>query len=157
MRTVAVLLLALMVLGCTPNVRPDSYSVGSVGQVNRSIGGVVISTRQVHIDGSQGGGAAAGGAMGAVAGSQVGGSDAAGAVGAIGGLVIGAIAGAAAERKLSDQTGVEYVVETMNGNLMTVVQGADPSFAPGDNVLILYGSPARVIADPRAGGQRPSR
>lgn len=93
--------------------------------------------------------------MGAVAGSQVGGSDAAGAVGAIGGLVIGAIAGAAAERKLSDQIGMEYVVETMNGNLMTVVQGADPPFAPGDSVLILYGSPARVIADPRAGAQRP--
>lgn len=151
MKRLSIFALALLVLGCTPNVRPDSYSVGSVGQVNRSISGVVVSARQVHIDGSQGGGAAAGGAMGAVAGSQVGGSDAAGAVGAIGGLVVGAIAGAAAERKLSEQTGMEYVVETSNGNLMTVVQGADPIFASGDNVLILYGSPARVIADPRAG------
>lgn len=151
MRVAAILLLALMVLGCTPNVRPDSYSVGSVGQVNRSIGGVVVSARQVHIDGSQGGGAAAGGAMGAVAGSQIGGSDAAGAVGAIGGLVVGTIAGAATERRLSEQMGMEYVVETSNGNLMTVVQGADPVFYPGDSVLILYGNPARVIADPRAG------
>lgn len=149
MRTLAVTFLVLMVLGCTPNVRPDTYSVGSVGQVNRSVGGIVISARSVHIDGSQGGGAAAGGAVGAVAGSQIGGSDAAGAVGAIGGLVVGAIAGAATERRLSEQTGMEYVVETTNGNLMTVVQGADPTFAPGDNVLILYGSPARVIADPR--------
>lgn len=87
--------------------------------------------------------------MGAVAGSQVGGSDAANVVGAIGGLVVGAIAGAATERNVSSQMGMEYVVETVNGNLMTVVQGAEPAFVPGMRVLVLYGSPARIIADPR--------
>lgn len=150
MRGPVLLLVALLVAGCTPNVRPDSYSIGSVGQVNRSVGGVVVSAREVHIDGSRGGGAAAGGAVGAVAGSQVGGSDAANAVGALGGLVVGAIAGAAVERNVSSQMGMEYVVETVNGNLMTVVQGAEPVFVPGTKVLVLYGSPARVIADPRA-------
>ncbi|MGY1521529.1 hypothetical protein [Luteimonas sp. A482] len=91
----------------------------------------------------------AGGAAGAVAGSQIGGSDAAGAVGAIGGLVVGAIAGAAVERSASATSGIEYVVETSNGNMMTVVQGADPALHLGQRVLILYGSPARIIADPR--------
>lgn len=153
MRTFALVICVSAMLACTPNVRPDSYSIGSVGQVNRSVGGVIVSARSVHIDGSQGGGAAAGGAVGAMAGSQVGGSDAAGAVGAVGGLVIGAIAGAAAERRISSQTGMEYVVETVNGNLMTVVQGLDPALAPGQKVLILYGSPARVIADPRGAGR----
>lgn len=150
MRILVLVLACLVAVACMPNVRPDSYSVGSVGQVNRSVGGVVVSARQVHIDGSRGGGAAAGGAVGAVAGSQVGGSDAANAVGAIGGLVVGAIAGAAAERNVSSQMGMEYVVETVNGNLMTVVQGAEPAFAPGMRVLVLYGSPARIIADPRS-------
>ncbi|UNK41248.1 hypothetical protein MNO14_09645 [Luteimonas sp. S4-F44] len=141
--------MALMTAGCVPNVRPDSYSIGSVGQVNRTTEGTIISARTVIIDGSRGGGAAAGGAAGAVAGSQIGGSDAAGAVGAIGGLVVGAIAGAAVERSASTQHGIEYVVETSNGNLMTVVQGADPALPPGSKVLVLYGSPARIIADPR--------
>jgi len=141
--------LACAAAACAPDVRPDSYSVGNVGQVNRTVGGVIVSARPVSIDGSRGGGAMAGGAAGAVAGSQIGGSDAAGAVGAIGGLVVGAIAGAAIERGTSATTGIEYVVETTNGNLMTVVQGAEPSLAAGQRVLVLYGSPARVIADPR--------
>lgn len=91
----------------------------------------------------------AGGAAGAVAGSQIGGSEAAGAVGAIGGLVVGAVAGAAMERSASSQAGREYVVETSNGALMTIVQGEEPALGVGQRVLVLYGNPARVIADPR--------
>ncbi len=41
------------------------------------------------------------------------------------------------------------VVQTENGNLMTVVQGPDPVFSTGMRVLVLYGSPSRIIADPR--------
>jgi len=41
------------------------------------------------------------------------------------------------------------VVQTQNGNLMTVVQGPDPVFSTGMRVLVLYGSPSRIIADPR--------
>lgn len=148
-RALLVLTISFLSAACVPDVRPESYSIGSVGQVNRSTSGVIISARSVSIDGSRGGGAAAGGAIGAIAGSQVGGSDAASAAAAIGGLVVGTIAGAASERKLSGQLGVEYVVETSNGNLMTIVQGAHPTFATGQKVLVLYGSPARVIADPR--------
>lgn len=141
--------LAAALAGCTPNVRTDSYSIGSVGQVNRTVAGVVISVRSVAIDGSQGGGAVAGATAGGVAGATIGGSDAASAVGAIGGIVVGAIAGAATERSLSNTRGLEYVVQTDNGNLMTVVQGPEPVYTAGARVLVLYGSPSRVIADPR--------
>lgn len=147
----ALLLAPFLLSACAPNVRTDSYSVGSVGQVNRTVSGSVISVRSVSIDGSRGGGAAAGGAIGGVAGSTMGGSSEAAVIGAIGGLVIGAIAGAAAERSVSNTTGLEYVVQTENGNLMTVVQGPDPVFEVGHSVLVLYGSPSRVIADPRKG------
>lgn len=146
---VGLLLLPLLLAGCAPNVRTDSYSVGSVGQVNRTVSGEIVSVRPVVIDGTRGGGAAAGGAIGGVAGSTVGGSGEAAAIGAIGGLVIGAIAGAAGERAASKTTGLEYVVQTENGTLMTVVQGPDPVFEVGRAVLVLYGSPSRVIADPR--------
>lgn len=141
--------LVLLVAGCVPNVRPDSYSVGSVGQVNRSVAGVIVSARVVSIDGTSGGGAAAGGVAGAIGGSSVGGGSRANAIGAVGGAVVGAIAGAAIERSASEQTGMEYVVQTSNGNLMTIVQGRDGALPVGASVLVLYGSPARVIPDPR--------
>jgi len=148
-RACLALFVAAALSACAPNVRTDSYSIGSVGQVNRTVAGVVISVRSVSIDGSQGGGAAAGAAAGGVAGSTIGGSDRANAVGAIGGIVVGAIAGAATERSVSATRGLEYVVQTENGNLMTVVQGPEPAYATGSRVLVLYGSPSRVIADPR--------
>jgi outer membrane lipoprotein SlyB len=140
---------SLMASGCMPNVQPSSYSIGSVGQVNRTIAAVVISARTVSIDGSTGAGAGVGGVAGAVAGSSVGGGDRANALGAVGGALAGAIIGAAVERSTSGQQGMEYVVQTANGNLMTVVQGSDPRFGVGARVLVLYGSPARVIQDPR--------
>lgn len=146
-RLLAVAGMLLVATACVPNVRPDSYGVGSVGQVNRSVRATVISARVVHVDGARGGGAAAGGAAGALAGSYTGGSDRANLIGAVGGLVVGSIAGAAAERGLSDQEAMEYVVETSNGNLLTIVQGLEGAHAVGDRVLVLYGSPARVIAD----------
>jgi outer membrane lipoprotein SlyB len=52
------------------------------------------------------------------------------------------------ERGQTEYSGFEYVVETSNGNLMTLVQGS-PTLNVGDRVLILYGSPSRLIADPR--------
>ncbi|ASK91859.1 MULTISPECIES: outer membrane lipoprotein [Xanthomonas] len=143
------LLLVLLLAACAPNVRPDSYGVGAVGQVNRTVSGVIVSARLVSIDGTQGGGAVAGAGMGSLAGSSLGGSGRANAAGAIGGMVVGAIAGAAAERGVSRTQGREYVVQTENGNLMTIVQGADPELPVGQRVLVLYGSPARVIVDPR--------
>jgi outer membrane lipoprotein SlyB len=72
-------------------------------------------------------------------------------VGAIGGAVIGGLAGAAIESSATQQKGLEYVVETENGNLMTIVQGTNPAFMEGQRVLVLYGTPSRLIADPRRG------
>lgn len=140
---------ALGLAACAAHTSPNSYSIGSVGQVNRSIAAIVISTRPVDINGGTGAGGAAGGALGATAGSGLGGSDRAHLAGGIAGAVVGAIAGAAIERGATMQTGIEYVVQTENNNLMTIVQGSSPAFAANDKVLVLYGSPARIIADPR--------
>lgn len=148
-RTLALAAVIATLAACAPNVRPDSYSIGSVGLVNRSIAAVVVSARSVSIDGTTGGGAAAGGLAGAVGGSSVGGGSRANALGAVGGAVVGSIVGAAIERSASHTEGMEYVVETSNGNLMTVVQGAETILSVGSHVLVLYGSPARIIIDPR--------
>lgn len=137
--------------GCAANISPQTYSVGTVGQVNRTIAATVISSRSVDVAGTTGVGGTAGAATGAVVGSSAGGRHSrANIVGAIGGAVIGGLAGAAVEANATQQKGMEYVVETENGNLMTLVQGLEPIFVIGQKVLVLYGSPSRLIADPRA-------
>ena len=148
-----VLLVAIALLaGCVANISPNAYSVSSVGQVNRSVAATIISVRDVDVSGTTGTGATVGVAAGATAGSAIGGGARANILGAIGGAVVGGLAGAAMERNATKQTAVEYVVQTVNGNLMTIVQGTDPRLAEGDSVLVLYGSPSRLIADPRVQG-----
>ncbi len=142
---------ASMLGACKQNISPQTYSVGSVGQVNRTVPATVIGAREVDIAGTTGVGSVAGTAAGGVAASGVGGNNARGnIVGAIGGAVAGGLAGAAIESGATRQKGMEYVVETENGNLMTIVQGLEPVFSVRQKVLVLYGSPSRLIADPRA-------
>lgn len=149
-RSIAGACIAIAALGaCTSNISPTSYSVGSVGQVNRTVAAKVISVRPVDIAGTTGAGGTVGGALGATAGSGIGHGDRANVAGAIAGAVVGAVAGAALEQGATRQSGFEYVVQTENDNLMTIVQGASPTFAVNDKVLVLYGSPARIIPDPR--------
>ena len=103
------------------------------------------------MSGTGGVGGVAGAAAGAVAGSAVGGNNNRGnIIGAIGGAIVGGLAGAALEANATRQKGMEYVVETENGNLMTIAQGVGGPFLVGANILVLYGSPARIIADPRS-------
>lgn len=135
--------------GCTTNVSPTSYSIGSVGQVNRTVAAKIISVRAVDISGSAGTGGLAGGALGATAGSAIGGGGRANLAGGIAGAVVGAVAGAAIEQGATKQIGFEYVVQTENDNLMTIVQGPVPTFGVNAKVLVLYGAPSRLIADPR--------
>lgn len=141
--------LCLALAACTTNVSPDTYSVGSVGQVNRTIQATIVNARTVNIEGTQGVGAATGIGAGAVAGSAMG-SGRGSALGAIGGAVVGGIAGAMIERNATAQGGMEYIVQTSNGNLMTIVQGSEPKLHVGEKVFVLYGSPARILADTRA-------
>ena len=149
MRALAGIALLLACTACMPSVQPSTYSVGSVGQVNRSIAATVVSARPVTIDGTTGAGGATGAGLGAVAGSSMGDGTRANVAGAIGGAVIGAIAGSALERRGAVGSGAEYVVQTSAGSMMTIVQGGPVEFAAGAKVLVLYGSPARLIPDPR--------
>lgn len=148
-RYLFVILLLFNVAACTQNISPQTYSVGSVGQVNRAISGIIVSARDVDVSGTSAVGGATGGLAGAVAGSAAGGDARAGMLGAIGGAVIGSIAGAAIESNATKQKAIEYVVDTENGNLMTIVQGAEPYFSIGSKVIVLYGHPSRIISDTR--------
>lgn len=105
-----------------------------------------MSVRSVSVDRSTGVGGAAGAGVGAAAGSTIGDGGAESVIGAIAGAVVGGIAGAAVEKSATMKNAHEYVIQTANGALLTIVQGGDP-FAEGDRVIVLYGSPARIIPD----------
>ena len=148
MRTLVAMAAVALLSACTTDRGPSSYSAGSVGQVNRTVSGSIVSVRSVAVKGTNNVGGVAGAGVGAVGGSSLGGGTRSNLIGAIGGAVVGGLAGSAIERGQTEYSGFEYVVETSNGNLMTLVQGA-PALSVGERVLILYGSPSRLIADPR--------
>jgi len=110
-----------LLAACHRDISPDSYAVGSVGQVNRTVRGVAISARPVNIGGSQSGlGIGVGAAGGGLAGSALGKGNGNG-LAVLGGVIAGGIAGAMAEDAMTRQTGIEYVVETENSALLTIV------------------------------------
>lgn len=140
--------LMLTLAGCA-DVSPASYSVGSVGQVNRAVRGVIISARNVRVRGSETGvGATAGAIAGGAGGAQIGNNAATNIVGAVGGAVVGGVVGAVVEERGTRQTAIEYVVETESGAIMTLVQGGEDEMHVGDHVLVLYGERSRIIPDP---------
>lgn len=144
----SVTMVCLSLIGCARNISPDNYSADSAGQVNNAVKGVIVNARPVDISGSQSGvGGTAGAAGGAVAGSAIGGGTRANILGAIGGALIGGMAGSAIEEGVTRQQGMEYIVETKSGSLITIVQGTDAPLAVGTRVIIIYGKKARVIAD----------
>jgi len=149
MRTTIAFFALFLLMRCAPNVSPNSYSVGSVGEVNRTVAGTIISARSVKIDGTSGLGSASGTVVGATAGSALGGGVRSNISGAVGGALIGGVAGALAENAMTKQVGMEYVIQRHDRNLMTIVQGDTPSYIIGTKVLVLYGSPSRIILDPR--------
>lgn len=148
-RVLPVVLVSSALTGCVSDVSPASYSVGSVGQVNRVVRGVVISTRTVQIAGTTGLGASSGAVAGAAAGSTIGNSDASSVAGAVGAAVVVGLVGAAIEENATKQTGIEYVVETDTGAVLTLVQGVgDEQINVGERVLVMYGERARLIRAP---------
>lgn len=138
-----------LLAGCAQNISPDTYSVGGTGKVSKTVPGVIVGARAVSVAGTNKTGRTVGAAAGAAAGSAIGGGTRSHILGAIGGALIGGIAGGVAEEGITAQGAIEYIVETDNGELVTLTQGPDPAFQKGDRVLILYGSKARIIADER--------
>lgn len=148
---VALLCLLLCLTGCAADISPDSYSVGAVGQTNRAVAGTVVAAREGSISGSSGAGGTIGAAMGAGAGYALAFRDAGPAriVVAAGAAIVGGVIGAVAESAATKTRVMEYVVQTENGNYMTIVQDTNPTFTVGQRVFVLYSSPSRLVADLR--------
>jgi outer membrane lipoprotein SlyB len=98
----------------------------------------------------------AGGAAGGVAGSLLGGGSRSNILGAIGGALIGGLAGDAADKKISSQKAVRYLIQidkqySYNLETVAIVQALEANkqmLAVGTQVMILNGGSERARVVP---------
>ncbi len=155
--TAGFMAIALLMGGCAKEISSDTYSEAEAGAVKQTYRGTIINARKVKIqstdklqDNSLGliGGGLAGGVLGSTIGKGHGST-----IGMVAGAGAGALGGAMAQKALSKQGGIEYVVELTSGRVMTIVQGLTPQLQPGQPVLVMVGSKgrSRIVADQSAG------
>lgn len=141
---------ALMLAACS-TTSPDVIKREDAQRMSNVLDGVVLSTRDVTVEGSQSGvGAAAGGVVGGVAGSTVGQGKGA-IVGGVLGAVAGGVAGNVIERGATREAAVEILVQLKSGERRAIVQAKGTEVLnPGDQVIIVTtGGKARVVKAPR--------
>jgi outer membrane lipoprotein SlyB len=123
--------------------------------------GTIVGSRQVQVQGSQGGiGTLGGAAAGGVAGSFIGGDTRSNILAGLGGALIGGLAGTAAERGLSGGNATEFIVREDGGGDIAVVQTNEAALQVGDRVVIARGDRTRLTraaATPSPYGTAPLR
>lgn len=132
---------ALSFTSCARQLSSNVYSEGTVGEACKTYPGVIISAREVTVEGGDSlgdntAGIIGGGIGGAVLGSMVG-KGSGNTLATLAGAGLGAVGGAYAEKALKSQQAMEYVVSLENGEAKTVVQGLDPRLAVGQNVYLM--------------------
>jgi outer membrane lipoprotein SlyB len=146
------LALSVSLLVACASSSPDVIQRGDAQRLSQVQDGVVLSVRNVVVDGSQSGvGAAVGGVTGAVAGATRGGSSAeSNVIGLLVG-VAGAVAGNAIERMATREDAVEVLVQLKGGERRAVVQAkGEQTLMPGDAViLVTTGGKVRIAKAPR--------
>ncbi len=146
-KLLSVLCASALLIGCADNINSDHYSTSATGKISTVAQCTVLSVRQVSVDsGDTSAGTLVGGLAGGVAGSTIGHGRSANALGAIGGALLGGLVGSATQKGLSSQRGFEYIVKLDNGQAISITQGANQPLMVGQRCLVLYGNPARIIA-----------
>jgi outer membrane lipoprotein SlyB len=149
MRTALVLAVAATLAACS-TTSPDVVKRGDAQRLAQVQDAVVLSVRDVTVDGSQSGiGAAAGGVVGGLAGSSHSSGRESAALGVIG-AVAGAVVGNTVERLATREDAVEVIVQLPSGERRSVVQAkGNEKLQPGDAVIIVTtGGKARVSKAP---------
>jgi len=142
----------VVLLGACASSSPDVIQRGDTQRMAQVQDGVVLSVRNVVVDGSQSGvGAAVGGVVGAIGGfSGSGVQREAQVLGVLAG-VAGAAAGNAIERFSTKEDAVEVLVQLKSGERRAIVQAkGGEQLAAGDAViLVTTGSKIRVTKAPK--------
>lgn len=138
-----VLMLPAGLFGCAPQIGGTQYGSGGARTAQTVSFGTVQSVSVVHVEGSGDGqtllGTAGGAVVGGILGSLVGGGRGR-TLTTLGGALAGAAGGYAGTRLLTGQDGFEIMVLLDNGQTISVVQGQDITFSPGQRVRVLSGS-----------------
>jgi outer membrane lipoprotein SlyB len=149
LRAIAVplaLSLALGLSACAPQNTNTTYTSADIGRTAQVSYGIIVSMRNVEVQGAPSGVGTVGGAVaGGVAGSYIGhGDPRAGIIGVIGGAILGGLAGNAIERGVSTGNAVEFIIREDNGQTISVVQTNEENFHPGERVVITRGARTRL-------------
>ena len=147
MRLVALLSMFLL-MACATVDGQGRYRVATIGNAKRSVAADVLTVKSVLVKAeTTGAGSAFGGAAGGAI--ALNNSNNIGVIFA--GIIAGVVVGEALEGSANVFNAHEYVIETSNGNIFTVVQidNGNPIFSTGDAVILMYGYPSQLIADPR--------
>ncbi len=149
------ILLSILALGgcATGGFSPDVVSRDAAAKSQYVQSGVVVSVRNVTIEGDRDSGNLFGSILGAIVGSNIGGEDdeTTREVGAVVGTAVGSVVGQNVGESLSRKAGVEIIIKLdTNEREISVVQempeDVDYSFRAGDKVRIVRsGGKARVV------------
>jgi outer membrane lipoprotein SlyB len=146
----AAALAALGALAACSTTSPDVVQRGDAQRLSTVQDAVVLSVRNVTVEGNQTGtGAATGAVVGGIAGSTRSSGKEQAAIGVIG-AVAGAVVGNAIERGATREDAVEILLQLRNGERRAIVQAkAGETFNPGDPVvLVTTGGKTRVTRAP---------
>ena len=146
LKNIAILLAAAALAGACayPAGSRDYHGYQVMGEQSVRFG-VVQDVREVRLHaGESGVGTVGGAALGGLAGSTVGGGTGQ-VAGAIGGAILGGIIGNNIERSANEHPGLEITVQLDSGQYISVVQGAEEPFRPGERVRILSGRGATRV------------
>jgi len=149
------ILLSILALGgcATGGFSPDVVSRDAAAKSQYVQSGVVVSVRNVTIEGDRDSGNLFGSVLGAIVGSNIGGEDdeTTREVGAVVGTAVGSVVGQNVGESLSRKAGVEIIIKLdTNEREISIVQempeDIDYSFRAGDKVRIVRsGGKARVV------------
>ena len=150
-----IVLLSLLALGgcATGGFSPDVISRDAAAKSQYVQTGVVVSIRNVTIEGDRDSGNVFGSVIGAIVGSNIGGDDdeTTQQVGAVVGTAVGSVVGQNVSENLSRKPGVEIIIKLdSNEREVSIVQempeDVDYSFRAGDKIRIVRsGGKARVV------------
>ena len=149
------ILLSILALGgcATGGFSPDVVSRDAAAKSQYVQSGVIVSVRNVTIEGDRNSGNLFGSILGAIVGSNIGGEDdeTTREVGAVVGTAVGSVVGQNVGESLSRKAGVEIIIKLdTNEREISIVQempeDVDYSFRAGDKVRIVRsGGKARVV------------
>lgn len=151
MKKLISLTLVLLLTACATS-SPDVIQRGDAQRLSQVQDGVVLSVRDVTVEGSQSGvGATTGGVVGGLAGYGAGSNQREAQIVGVLAAVAGAAAGNAIERMSTRESAVEILVQLKGGERRAVVQAkGNEVFAPGEPViLVTTGGKVRVAKAPK--------